>query len=111
VARAALQTAAFNEFYTTYLKKIAGALRPSFLAMCEWDGTACQASGCNARPFQAPCTQRQAAGRPGRAAERARCAARSKSSRQSFPSGHSSNAFAGLPGPRLALSPRFPRGS
>lgn len=61
------ETAAFNEFYTTYLKKIAGALRPSFLAMCEWDGTACQASG-----------------------------SRSKSSRQSFPSGHSSNAFAGM---------------
>ena len=66
MARAALQAAAFNEFYTTYLKKIAGALRPSFLAMCEWDGTACQASGCNARPFPAPFAQRQAAGWPGR---------------------------------------------
>lgn len=61
------EVVAFNEFFTTFTKKIAGSLRPSFLAMCQWNGEGCDASNSKAM-----------------------------SSRQSFPSGHASNAFAGL---------------
>ena len=45
----------FQHILTVFCKKVAGSLRPNFIALCQWDGSKCNSSFRDAMRYVAVC--------------------------------------------------------